>query len=190
MPPPPCSAMKLSIPSLIPVPRCDHRMVQFHRFHRLGHALGFAPVHQGRLAMFDIAERAGAGADIAQHQKCRGAAAPALAKVWTHRFFTDGVKFLLAHQSMQPLIRLAAWRAYFDPVRAAQRTNIRFGDNSVSCRANRHKILYCHCEERFLRRSNLMLSRRLLRSARNDRLGGDCFVAPRNPAFFRRGNDR
>ena len=48
--------------------------------------------------MFDIAERAGACAHIAQHQKCRGAASPAFAQIRAHGFFANGVQLFRAHQ--------------------------------------------------------------------------------------------
>ena len=64
---------RAAIAAFIAVHRGDHRMLQVHRFHSLRHALGFAPIHQCGLAVFDIAESAGARAYIAEHQKGRGA---------------------------------------------------------------------------------------------------------------------
>ena len=93
---------RAAIPAFIAVHRGDDRMFQVHGFHGLRHALGFAPIHQRGLAVFDVAEGAGARADVAEHQEGRGAAAPAFAQVRAHGFFADGVQFLLAHQSVQP----------------------------------------------------------------------------------------
>ena len=113
-------------------------MFELHRFDSLCHAFGFAPVHQHWFAVFDITEGAGTGADVTKHQKCRGAAAPAFSQIGAHGFFTDRVQFLLAHQPVQPLIGLARGRAHLDPIRAAQRSDVTFRDDPVSCRGNWH----------------------------------------------------
>src|SRR5215208_2600461 len=80
---------RTTIPSFIAIYGCDDRVLEFHRFHSLGNALGFPPIHQSRFAMFDIAEGARARADIAEHQERGGAAAPAFAQVRAHGFFTN-----------------------------------------------------------------------------------------------------
>ena len=76
-------------------------MLQLHGFDGLRHALGFIPIQQGGFAVFDVAEGAGAGADIAQHQEGGRAAAPAFAEVRAHRFFAHSVQFFRAHQHLQ-----------------------------------------------------------------------------------------
>ncbi len=117
-------------------------MLKLHGFDGLRYALGLAPIHECGLAMLDVAEGTGAGADVAQHQKRRGATAPALTQVGTHSFFTDRVQFFLAHQPLQPFIGLAGGRAHLYPIWAAQRSDVTFGDDPVSCRGNRHKVLF------------------------------------------------
>ena len=101
-------------------------MLQVHRLDGLCHALGFTPIHQLRLAVFDVAEHATARAHVAQHQEGGRAGAPALAQVRAHGFFADRVQFFRAHQRVQLFIRLARWRAHLDPLRAAQRAGIHF----------------------------------------------------------------
>jgi hypothetical protein len=62
------------------------------------------------------------------------------------------VQFFFPHQPLQPLIRLAGGSAHLDPIRAAQRADISFGDDPVSRRCNRHKFLFdSDCSSRRLR---------------------------------------
>src|SRR5512141_953974 len=92
--------------------------------------------------MFDITEGAGARTNVTEHQKRCSTAAPAFAQIRAHGFFADRVPLLLAHQSLQPLIGLAGGGADLDPIRTAQWTDISFGNDPVSRRCNRHKVLF------------------------------------------------
>jgi len=65
--------------------------------------------------MLDIAEDAGARANIAQHQESGSARAPALAHIGAHGFFANSMQRLGAHQGMQVFIGFTGWRAHFDP---------------------------------------------------------------------------
>ncbi len=134
-----CEYRRSTIAPLVPIYRCNDRVLQLHGFDGLRHALGFAPIHERGLAVFDVAESARARAHVAEHQKGRGAAPPAFAEVWAHGFLADRVQFLFAHQSVEPFVGLARGRAHLDPLGAAQRTDVGFGDDSVSRRRGRHK---------------------------------------------------
>src|SRR6185503_13085552 len=79
---------------------------------------------------------------ITQHQKRRSAASPTLAQIRAHGLLANGVQFLLAHQSVKPFICLARRRAHLDPLRAAQRADISFGDDPVSRSCSRHRVLF------------------------------------------------
>ena len=105
------------------------------------------------LAVFDIAERTGTRADVAQHQEGRRAAAPAFAQVRAHGFFANGMQFLFAHQPVQPFIRLARGGAHLDPIRAAQRADVSFGMTlSLVGVTGIRSFCNCHCDRRLRRR--------------------------------------
>ena len=106
--------------ALIAVDAGDDRMAQFHGLHGLGDAFRLEQIQRPRAPVLDVAEAAGAGADIAHHEEGGGARAPALAHVGAHRLFADGVQCLGAHQPAQPLDPFPAGRAHLDPFRPAQ----------------------------------------------------------------------
>jgi hypothetical protein len=131
-----------AVSSFIAVNGCDDRVVQVHGFHGLRHALRFAPIHQCGFAVFDVTEGAGTCAYIAEHQECRRTAAPAFAQIRAHGFFANGVQFLRAHEFVYAFIRLTRRRTHLDPFRTAQRADVCYGDDSVSRRCGRHKVLF------------------------------------------------
>ena len=91
---------RATVTAFIAVDRGDDRVLQLHGFHGLRHAFGFAPIHQSGLAVFDVAEGAGACAYVTEHQEGGGAASPALAEVRAHCFFADSMQLFRAHQHL------------------------------------------------------------------------------------------
>ena len=90
--------------------------------------------------MFDVAESARARANIAKHQKCRGAASPTFAEVRAHRFFAHGMQRFRAHQRLDAFVIFSRGRAHLDPFGAAQRAHVAGGDDSVSRRCGSHNV--------------------------------------------------
>ena len=83
--------------TLITVHGGNHHMLEIHRRDGLGHPVWFAPVHHCGASGLDVAETAGAGTDIPQHQKGCRPFSPAFTQIGAHGFFTNGVEFLAAH---------------------------------------------------------------------------------------------
>ena len=80
-----------------------------------GDVFRFQRVHRARHAGLDVAERAGAGADIAQDHHRRVLLGPAFADVRASRLFAHGMQVEIAHQRARFAIALAGWRLDPDP---------------------------------------------------------------------------
>jgi hypothetical protein len=112
---------RAAVGALVAVDAGDDGVLEVHGLDGLGYAVGFVPVERAGAAVLDIAEAAGAGADIAQHEEGSGAPAPAVADVRAHGLFADRVQGLGPHEVTQLFIGLAAGGAHLEPVGAALR---------------------------------------------------------------------
>src|SRR5690606_21441233 len=110
---------RAAVLALVAVHRGDNDVLQVHRLDGLGDAVRLVPVYRRRATGLNVAEAAGAGAGVAQHEERRGPLAPALAEVGAHGLLADGMQFLTAHQAAQPLVRFTTGRADANPLRAA-----------------------------------------------------------------------
>ncbi len=73
----------------------DDAMLEFHEGDGFGDAAGLVEVERGRAAGGDVAEAAGAGADVAEDHDGGGAAGPAFAHVGAFGGFADGVELVV-----------------------------------------------------------------------------------------------
>ncbi len=132
---------RTAVLALVAVDRRDHGMFELHGFDSLGDTFRLQPVQRLGAAVLDVAETAGAGADIAQHEEGCGSAAPALAHIRASGFLAYGVQGLLAHELLQALIGLAGWSAHADPIGAAQRGGVNFfGVDAIPGRLIWHEV--------------------------------------------------
>ncbi len=118
---------RAAVLAVVPVDGGDDSMLQIHRLDRLGYPFGLQPVQQPGAAVLDVAEAAGAGAHIPQHEEGGGAGAPAFAHVGAHGLLADGVQSLRAHERLQVLVGFAGGCAHLDPVGAAEGGGVGLG---------------------------------------------------------------
>ena len=84
-----------AVGELVAVDGGDHAVFQFHEGDGFTDAAGLVEVEDGGASGGDVAEAAGAGADVAEDHDGGGAAGPAFAHVGAHGGFADGVEFVL-----------------------------------------------------------------------------------------------
>ena len=108
-----------AIGQIIAIDRSDDNVFQTHFRGRFGNMARFAAVHRARHAGLDVAERTGAGADIAQDHHGGVLFGPAFADIGARRFFADRVELQIAHQLPRFAIALAGRRFDPNPVRFA-----------------------------------------------------------------------
>src|SRR5690606_25912528 len=108
----PCPAVR----QVVAVDAGDHDVLQAHLTCRDGDVLRLHRIDHARHARLDVAERAGAGAHVAQDHHRRVLLGPALADIRTGRFLAHRVEIEFAHQLTRLVIALADGRLDPDPV--------------------------------------------------------------------------
>jgi hypothetical protein len=110
-----------SVAQVVPVDRGDHDIAKAHRRDRLGKVQRLVRIDGLRPTMRDVAERAAAGADVAEDHEGRGAVIEALSQVRAHGLFADGREISLAQQPLDAADARPDRRLGANPRRLAQR---------------------------------------------------------------------
>ena len=130
---------RAAVAALVTVDAGNDGVLQVHRADGLGDAFRLQPVQGGGHAVFYVAEAAGAGADVAEHQEGGRARSPALAQVGAHGLLADGVQGFAAHQGADLLVSLAGRGADANPGGTPEGGGVHFcGVNAVSGRCFGH----------------------------------------------------
>src|SRR5579883_3518804 len=102
---------------------------------RQRHSPRFISIGRQWFAGGDIAEAAGAGADVPQDHNCQGTAIPAFADIWAASTFANGMKAKLMNQRPHIHEILPGWHFDFEPGRMAP------GEIGWGC-ANHRQMMY------------------------------------------------
>jgi hypothetical protein len=108
-----------TVRKVVPVDRGDHDVLEAELTQRLGEVLGFVRIDGAGQPGLDVAEGAGAGADIAQDHHGGVPLGPALADVGAGRLLADRVQPLRPHQAPGRVIAFGDRRFDPDPGRFA-----------------------------------------------------------------------
>jgi hypothetical protein len=112
--------LRAAIVEVVAVDRGDDDMGQPHLHHGLGDVFRLVGVERGRDAGGDIAEGAGAGADLTHDHEGGVLLVPALADIGAAGLLAHGDELVRLHDLARLGIALRHRRAHADPVRLAQ----------------------------------------------------------------------
>src|SRR5690606_17034294 len=110
---------RAAVGQIVAVDRSDDDVLETEPGGRRGDMFRLERIDLARHPGLDVAERAGARADVAEDHHRRVLLAPALADVRAGRLLADGVEAEFAHQRARLVVGLADRRLDPDPVRLA-----------------------------------------------------------------------